>query len=84
MSDLDMLRQQPTQSVREYAEKFKTLIDYVDSTRNLTADYRVRKFIRELSPHLITMVIEHSPTSLDAAIQKAKEIEIEFAIVQPV
>ena len=41
MSDLDMLRQQPTQSVGEYAEKFKALIDRVDPARNLTADYRV-------------------------------------------
>ena len=84
MSDLDMLRQQPTQSVGEYAEKFKALIDRVDPARNLTADYRVRKFIRGLSSHLMTMVIKHSPTSLDAAIQKAKEIETGFAIVQPV
>ena len=84
MSDLDMLRQQPTQTVGEYAEKFKALIDRVDPTRTLNAEYRVRKFIRGLSPHLMTMVVGHCPPTLDAAIQKAKEIETGFAIAQPV
>jgi len=41
MSDLDMLRQQPTQTVGEYAKKFKALIDRVDPTRTLNAEYRV-------------------------------------------
>ena len=32
----------------------------------------------------MTMVVGHCPPNLDAAIQKAKEIETGFAIAQPV
>ena len=84
ISELDMLKQQPTQSVGSYAEKFKTLINRVDPMRNFGANYRIRKFIRGLSPYIMTMVVEHSPNTLKMAIQKAKEIETGFAIAQPI
>ena len=80
MSELEMLQQLPNQSVSEYALKFKTLMSRVDPMGNFGQDYRVRKFVRELQLQLMTMVIGHSPNTLDAAIQKAKEIETGFSM----
>jgi hypothetical protein len=56
----------------------------VDPMGNFRQDYRVRKFMRGLQPQLMTMVVGHSPNNLDAAIQKAKEIETGFAMAQPI
>ena len=83
MSELEMIRQNPGQSVSDYAQKFKMLMQRVDTTGGFGQHYIVNKFIRGLSTHLMTMVVGHSPQTLDAAITKAKEIETGFTFAQP-
>jgi len=83
MSELEMIRQNPGQSVSDYAQKFKMLMQRVDTTGGFGQHYVISKFVRGLTPHLMTMVVGHSPQTLDAAITKAKEIETGFTIAQP-
>ena len=80
MTELELIRQAPGQSVASYAQKFKMLIQRVDPTGGFGNQYRVSKFIRGLKPQIMTLVIGHSPNDLDFAINKAKEIEMGFTI----
>ena len=84
MTDLELIHQQPGQSVADYAQKYKMLVQRVDPAGGFGQQYIVSKFIKGLVPHIMTMVVGHSPNNLDAAITKAKEIETGFVIAQPV
>jgi hypothetical protein len=84
MTDLELIRQQLGQSVADYAQKYKMLVQRVDPARGFGQQYIVSKFIRGLVPHIMTMVVGYSPNNLDTAITKAKEIETGFVIAQPV
>ncbi|CAI2196317.1 951_t:CDS:1, partial [Funneliformis geosporum] len=84
MFELEIIKQNPGQSVSDYAQKFKMLMQRVDITGGFGQHYIISKFVRELSPHLMTMIVGHSPQTLDAAITKAKEIETGFTIAQPI
>ncbi|CAI2195220.1 3125_t:CDS:1, partial [Funneliformis geosporum] len=84
MSELVIIKQNPEQSVSNYAQKFKMLMQRVDTTREFGQHYIISKFIRGLSSYLMTMIVSHSPQILDAAITKAKKIEAGFTITQPI
>ncbi|CAI2173261.1 9132_t:CDS:2 [Funneliformis geosporum] len=84
MSELEIIKQNPGQSVSDYTQKFKMLMQRVDTTEGFGQHYIVSKFVRELLLHLMTIIVGHSPQTLDAAITKAKEIETGFTIAQPI
>ena len=84
MTDLELIRQQPGQSVADYAQKYKMLIQRVDPIEGFGQQYIISKFIRRLVPHIMTMVIGHNLNNLDIAITKAKKIKTGFIIAQPI
>ncbi|CAI2194307.1 13706_t:CDS:2, partial [Funneliformis geosporum] len=84
MSELEMIKQNPGQSVSDYTQKFKMLMQRVDTTGGFRQHYIVSKFVRGLSPHLMIIVVGHSPQTLDTAITKVKEIKTGFTIAQPI
>ncbi|CAI2166667.1 17410_t:CDS:2 [Funneliformis geosporum] len=60
MSELEMIKQNPRQSVSDYVQKFKMLMQRVDTTGGFGQHYIISKFVRGLSPHLMTMVVGHN------------------------
>ncbi|CAI2183233.1 13343_t:CDS:2 [Funneliformis geosporum] len=63
MSKLEIIKQNPGQSVSDYAQKFKMLMQRVNTTGGFGQHYIISKFVRRLSPYLMIMVVGHTNTA---------------------
>ena len=73
-NELMNLKQKPSESVEIYSAKFKKLLTRLNAA-TIPNDFQVRMYLQGLKKDLSLLVAVNNPANIDAAIQRAKEIE---------